>query len=94
MTTLEDMIKKAVKKKAVFLGSKEAIDAVLKNKANSVVVAFNCPRRYREEAEHLAGIAGTDIKEFAGTGVELGAVCGKPFSVAMLAMKLSEVESK
>lgn len=92
MTALEDMIKKAVKKKAVFMGSKEAIDAVLKKEADQVVVAFNCPRKYREEAEHLAEIAEIEVKEFSGSGVELGAVCGKPFSVSMLAMKSSEAE--
>lgn len=92
MTTLEDMIKKALKRKAIFLGSKETIEAVLRKRANRVVIAFNCPRKYREEAEHLAGIAGVEVKEFAGSGIELGALCGKPYSVAMLALKLSEAE--
>lgn len=89
---LDSMIKKAVKKNAVFMGSKEAINAILRKEANKVVIAFNCPRKYREEAEHLAEIAEIEVKEFAGSGVELGAVCGKPFSVAMLAMKSSEAE--
>jgi len=86
------MIKKALKKKAVYLGSKKAINAVLRNEANKVVVSFNCPKKYKEDVRRCAEIAGIEVQEFLGTGVELGAVCGKPFGVAMLALKVSEAD--
>ena len=47
-------------------------------KARLIVVASNCP-------EDLSGVA-TKVHRFAGTNAELGAACGKPFSVAALAI--------
>ncbi len=47
-------------------------------KARLVVVASNCP-------DPMAGIA-AKVFAFGGTNAELGAVCGKPFSVSALAI--------
>lgn len=47
-------------------------------KARLVVVAANSP-------DDLAGI-GVKVLSFPGTNAELGAACGKPFSVAALAV--------
>jgi len=56
-----------------------AVKQVAKSgKARLVVVASNCP-------EELSGVS-AKVFSFAGTNAELGAVCGKPFSVAALAI--------
>ena len=71
-------LKVAVETGDVRFGVKRARQAVKQGKARLLVTASNCP-------DDLAGI-GTKVLPFAGTNVELGAVCGKPFSVSALAV--------
>jgi large subunit ribosomal protein L30e len=35
---------------------------------------------------HLCNVAGVKVMKFEGSSIELGAVCGKPFSVNSLAV--------
>ncbi|MDX1534711.1 MAG: ribosomal L7Ae/L30e/S12e/Gadd45 family protein, partial [Thermoplasmata archaeon] len=54
--------------------------ALQSDQARLVIRARNCPDEFLEAAEDVR------VQEFQGTNVELGAACGKPFSVSALAV--------
>ncbi|AIY90501.1 LSU ribosomal protein L30e [Geoglobus acetivorans] len=82
-------MRRALKTGEVYVGSKRTLKAVKDGKAKMVIVARNCPE------EVLEGLKGHDVKilTYDGTNMELGAICGKPFSVAALAI-VDEGESE
>ena len=79
---VEKALRKAMKTGKVFLGSKRTIKALKNGEAKLVVIASNCPDEVRMEVEKYS----VPVVEFKGTNMELGAVCGKPFSVAVPAI--------
>ncbi len=62
----------------VRFGLRSVRQAVGTGKARLVIAASNCP-------DPLTGLA-VKVYAFPGTSVELGAACGKPFSVSALAV--------
>jgi large subunit ribosomal protein L30e len=79
---IERILRKAIKTGKVFLGSKRTIKALKNGEAKVVVIAANCPSDVKSKIEKF----NVPVIEFKGTNMELGAVCGKPFSVAALAV--------
>ena len=73
-------LKLAVDTGKVILGAKQARKAVEKKLARILVVSANCPD------EELRSLTGVKVHVFPGTNAELGAACGKPFSVSALAV--------
>jgi len=82
---LEKALRKALRTGTVYLGSKRTIKALKKGEAKMVVVAMNCPKDIREKIEK-ANKEKVPVLVYEGTNMELGAICGKPFSVAALAI--------
>jgi len=80
---VEKILKKALKGK-VYFGSKRTIKALKRNEAKLVVISSNCPREIREKIERYRGEVPVIV--YPGTNMELGAFCGKPFSVSSLAV--------
>jgi len=80
------VIKQAVDTGDVVIGARRTEKAVKKKTAKLLVIASNCPE--------FAWLKDTNIKihRYGGTSLDLGAACGKPYSVAMLAV-LSPGES-
>ena len=62
----------------VRFGLREVRRAVKTNAAKLVIVASNCPP---QEVERLAA---PRLHRYPGTNAELGAACGKPFSISAL----------
>lgn len=77
-------IRLAVDSGKVELGSKKAIKFSLVGGVKLVIASRNCPdaKNLKENCTHSK----TPFVEFEGNGVELGAVCGKPFSVSVLSV--------
>ena len=73
-------LKVAVETGEVWLGAKRVRRAVAAKRAKLVVFASNAP------PEALRGITGVKIHTFSGTNADLGAACGKPFSVSAIAV--------
>ena len=73
-------LKVAVETGEVWLGAQRVRKAVAAKRAKLVVVASNAP------PDALGGIAGVKVHTFPGTNADLGAACGKPFSVSTLAV--------
>ncbi len=81
---IEKTLKKALKSGKVYLGSKRAIKALKRKEAKLVVISMNCPKEIREKIEKYR--SDVPVVVYNGTNMELGAMCGKPFSVAALAI--------
>ena len=82
MTDVESVIRRVLKTGGYRLGSKSTIKALKNGEAKAVIVAANCPEDVLEEIKKY------DVKilTYSGTNMELGAFCGKPFSVAVMAV--------
>lgn len=65
----------------VVFGERETEKAVKANKAMMVIMASNCKNDFLSASDH-----GVRTHVYKGTNIELGAVCGKPFSVSALAV--------
>lgn len=64
----------------IVFGVKETKKAVEEGEAQMVILSRNCPSKF------LRSDHGVKMHEFKGTNMELGALCGKPFSVSALAI--------
>jgi len=71
----------------VFLGSKSTMKNAKIGKVKLVIVAANCPQITREDVEYYCGLSNIPLIPFNGASVDLGAVCGKPFTVSVLAIR-------
>jgi len=73
---------KAVKTGKVILGANRTIDAAADGSAKMVVLASNCPEDIKQKVQ----ATNIPVLEYEGTSVELGPVCGKPFTIAAMAI--------
>jgi len=72
-------LKSAINTGKVEFGVDQTEKAVKSGKAQIVILARNCPSEFLKDAK-------VKIHIFDGNNMELGALCGKPFSVSALAV--------
>jgi large subunit ribosomal protein L30e len=80
-------IRDAVDTGNVTLGSVKSIQGLKLGKGKLVILAQNCPDDIREDVLHYSKLSDIPVYDYKGTSVELGSVCGKPFTVATLTIK-------
>ncbi|NYT19158.1 MAG: 50S ribosomal protein L30e [Methanosarcinales archaeon] len=73
---------KVIRTGSVIIGANRTIDAAVKNEAKMVVLASNCPAHVREQIE----ATNVPVLNYTGTSVDLGPACGKPFTIAAMAI--------
>ena len=86
MADLTNDIRLAVDTGKVSLGYREVIKAVNTNSAKVVVVAEKGKKSIIEDINHMCKIAGIRLIKFKGGSMELGTVCGRPYSVNSLSV--------
>jgi len=84
---LKKIIQEAVKNEKAILGYRRVMKAIKMGNVKLVVMANNIPREMKENVEHNAKIGNVEVKTFKNDSVNLGLICGKPFSVSVLAIK-------
>ena len=77
-------IRVAVDTGDVTLGSEKSIQSLKLGKGQLVVVASNAPKEILEDVEYYANLSQIPSVVYEGSSVDLGSVCGKPFTVATL----------
>ena len=77
----------AVRTGKVSFGVKEALDATRFSKAKLLIMASNCPEPHRRDILHYAKQSSVPIYHYAGSSLDLGGACSKPFVVAVLTVK-------
>ena len=68
----------------VTLGSEKSIQSLKLGKGKLVVVTANAPKEIIEDVEYYANLSEIPSLVYDGSSVDLGSVCGKPFTVATL----------
>lgn len=77
-------IRVAVDTGDVTLGSEKSIQSLKLGKGQLVIVAANTPKDIVEDVEYYTNLSDIPSYTYKGSSVELGSVCGKPFTVATL----------
>ena len=77
-------IRRAVDTGKVAFGYKQCRKEMLKGNGEVVIIAQSMPTNEKEALKHLAEIEKKKVFDYAGTGHELGAVCGKPFVISSM----------
>ncbi len=80
-------IRVAVDTGNVTLGSEKSIQGLKLGKGKLVIIAQNCPRNIKEDVLHYSKLSEIPVYDYEGTSVDLGSVCGKPFTVATMTIK-------
>ncbi len=71
---------------SVVIGSRNTIRLAKLGKAKLIIVAANAPPEIKKDLKYYARLSNIPVYEFPGTNMELGALCGKPFSIASMAI--------
>ncbi len=79
-TDLSKVLRSALLTGKVLVGTRQTLNAVKNGKAQAVVVSSGCSGQIMNE------IKGVPVIKYPGLGVDLGVACGKPFSIAALAV--------
>lgn len=77
-------IRVAVDTGDVILGSEKSVQSLKLGKGQLVVIAANSPKEILKDVEYYSKLSEILVYIYDGTSVELGSVCGKPFTVATL----------
>ncbi len=79
---LNKALRKTIRSGKVLIGSNTCLDVVKNNNDLTVVLAANCPAHIRSQIHD----SGVPIIEYQGMSVDLGTACGKPFTIATMAI--------
>ncbi|MCL4404694.1 50S ribosomal protein L30e, partial [Candidatus Marsarchaeota archaeon] len=82
MADLSSDIRLAVDSGETALGVNEVIKSIRDAKAKLIVIASKNKESTTQDVTHMAKVANVPVAVFEGNPLELGAVCGKPFSVS------------
>lgn len=81
---IERGIRVAVDTGKVILGSNKTIQAIKLGNGELVVMAANAPKTLKDDIETYSKLSDIPVYTFEGSSVELGSICGKPFTVTTL----------
>jgi len=87
MIDLNKSIALAVKTGKVMFGAQSAIKSAKTGKVRLIIAAANCPPKFLIELEYYCKLSKIPLIIFKGTSKDLGSVCGKPFTVSVLAIR-------
>ncbi|QRF74512.1 50S ribosomal protein L30e [Candidatus Micrarchaeum sp.] len=86
MADLSSEIRLAVDSGVTALGLNSVIKSLRDAKAKLIVVASKNKESTMQDIAHMAKVANVPMEIFEGNPMELGAVCGKPFSVSAVSV--------
>ncbi|WP_461436254.1 50S ribosomal protein L30e [Methanosphaera sp.] len=84
---IERGIRVAVDTGKVILGSNKSIQAIKLGNGELVVMAANAPKNLKEDVEIYSKLSEMPVHIFDGSSVDLGSICGKPFTVSVLVVQ-------
>jgi large subunit ribosomal protein L30e len=82
MINVDRALRSSIRTGNVMLGSNSTIEAGVSGQAKLIVYALDCPADVRMQLETMD----LPVYGYQGIGKDLGSACGKPFSVAALAI--------
>ncbi len=82
MINIDRALRSSIRTGKVVLGSNRTVEAGLNGQAKLIIYAEDCPQEVRTQLESVD----LPLYGYQGMGKDLGSACGKPFSVAALAV--------
>ena len=82
MINVDRALRSSLRTGKVVLGSNRTVEAGLSGQAKLIIYAADCPEEVRMQLETMD----LPVYGYQGMGKDLGSACGKPFSVATLAV--------
>lgn len=82
MINVDRALRSSIRTGNVVLGSNQTLEMGINGQAKLVLCAADCPQDVNNRLDSLD----VPIYSYQGLGRDLGAACGKPFSVATLAI--------
>ncbi len=82
MINVDRALRSSLRTGKVVLGSNRTVEAGLSGQAKLIIYAADCPEQVRMQLETVD----VPVYGYEGIGKDLGSACGKPFSVATLAI--------
>ena len=76
-------LRTAIKDGKVSVGAKNTLKSIQKGDAQFVILASNCPQRFRD----IILSSSVPRASLEVNSVELGSICGKPFTVSALSIE-------
>ncbi|MEM0094676.1 MAG: 50S ribosomal protein L30e [Candidatus Micrarchaeaceae archaeon] len=86
MADLARDIRLAVDTGKVAIGAKETIKSMNDNSAKAIIIATKGKKDIIGDILHMCNVSGLRLVRFEGSSLELGAACGKPYSINALAI--------
>lgn len=77
-------LKEILKEKTLTLGTERTIKMIKQGKVKEIFMASNCPETTKKEIKYLAKIGNIKVVELKEANDEIGVICKKPFSIAVL----------
>ena len=87
MIDVNKAIVTTVKTGKVLFGVNNAVRNAKTGKAKLIIVASNCPQKTRGDIEYYCKLSNIPVVIYNGTSIDLGAVCGKAFTVSALIIR-------
>jgi large subunit ribosomal protein L30e len=82
MINIDRALRSSIRTGKVVLGSNRTVEAGLNGQAKLIIYAEDCPQMVRAQLDSID----LPVYGYQGMGKDLGSACGKPFSVAALAV--------
>jgi large subunit ribosomal protein L30e len=86
MSDLTNDLRLAIDTGNVSFGHRSVFRTISSNSARAIVIASGGKKGVVDDIMHLCNIAGIKLIKFKGNSLELGAACGRPYSVNSLAI--------
>ncbi len=83
----EEEIRKSITSEKLLIGRDEVLKNIRKGLIAKVYIAANCPKDLLDDLTAYSKISGFEVLATKVPNDELGAVCKKPFSISVLALK-------
>jgi len=80
-------IRRAVDTGKVIFGTKNSEKSLKNGTGMLIIIANNAPKLMKEKLVSFAEIGKTPHFMYEGTGLELGSVCGKPFTISVMVIQ-------
>lgn len=80
----EEEIRKNLTAKKIIIGTDETLKNIRKGLVTKVYIASNCSDEVIKDLKRYSKISGFEILDTKLPNDELGAICKKPFNIAML----------
>jgi large subunit ribosomal protein L30e len=82
MINIDRALRSSIRTGKVVLGSNQTVETGTAGQAKLIIYAEDCPHDVRSQLDGLD----VPLYRYQGQGRDLGSACGKPFSVAALAI--------